>query len=153
MKRAFTLIELLGVIIVLAVISLIVFPIVDKSIKTSKEESLNSIIKTIEKAAQEYVIREHMGYTTSYDKVAIDELIATGYLKDNIINPVTNEKMNGCVVYKWQDEYNQYEYEYQDPCTDKTLIETLLGQYNESNTTGLVKDSTNENLYYYKGTK
>ena len=152
MKKAFTLVELLGVIIVLAVISLIVFPIVDKSIKTSKEESLNSIIKTIEKAAQEYVVREHMGYTTSYDKVDIDELIATGYLKDNIINPVTNQKMNGCVIYKWQDEYNQYEYEYQETCTVKTLIETLLQQYQEGNTTGLVKDSTNPNLYYYTGT-
>ena len=152
LKKAFTLVELLGVIIVLAVISLIVFPIVDKSIKTSKEDSLNSIIKTIEKAAQEYVVREHMGYTTSYDKVDIDELIATGYLKDNIINPVTNEKMNGCVIYKWQNEYNQYDYEYQETCTVKTLIETLLEQYNESNTTGLVKDSTNTNLYYYTGT-
>ena len=152
MKKAFTLVELLGVIIILGVIALIAFPIVNKSIKTSKEESLNSIIKTIEKAAQEYMTREHMGYTTSYDKVDLDELIATGYLKDNIINPVTNDKMNGCVVYKWQDEYNQYEYEYQDPCTVKTLIETLLGQYNESNTTGLVKDGTNENLYYYTGT-
>ena len=152
MKKAFTLVELLGVIIILGVIALIAFPIVDKSIKTGKEESLNSIIKTIEKAAQEYMTREHMGYTTSYDKVDLDELIATGYLKDNIINPVTNDKMNGCVVYKWQDEYNQYEYEYQDPCTVKTLIETLLGQYNESNTTGLVKDTTNPNLYYYTGT-
>ena len=152
MKKAFTLVELLGVIIVLGVISLIVFPIVDKSIKTSKEDSLNSIIKTIEKAAQEYVVREHMGYTTSYDKVDIDELIATGYLKDNIINPVTNQKMNGCVIYKWQNEYNQYDYEYQETCTVKTLIETLLEQYNESNTTGLVKDATNENIYYYTGT-
>ena len=151
MKRAFTLVELLGVIIVLGVISLIVFPIVDKSIKTSKEDSLNSIIKTIEKAAQEYVVREHMGYTTSYDKVDIDELIATGYLKNNIINPVTNQKMNGCVIYKWQNEYNQYDYEYQETCTVKTLIETLLEQYSEENTTGLVKDSENENLYYYKG--
>ena len=152
MKKAFTLVELLGVIIVLGVIALIAFPIVNKSIKTSKEDSLNSIIKTIEKAAEEYVVREHMGYTTSYDKVNLDELIAKGYLKDNIINPVTNDKMNGCVVYKWHDDYNQYKYEYQDPCTVKTLIGTLLGQYNESNTTGLVKDSTNENLYYYTGT-
>ena len=153
MKKAFTLVELLGVIIVLAVISLIVFPIVDKSIKTSKEDSLNSIIKTIEKAAQEYVVREHMGYTTSYDKVDLDELIATGYLKDNIINPVTNEKMNGCVIYKWQSEYNQYQYEYDEEChMENNLISTLLEQYKEGETTGLVKDAYNPNLYYYKGT-
>ena len=34
----------------------------------------------------------------------------------------------------------------------ESLISLLLKQYNSSNTTGLVKDSTNENLYYYKGT-
>ena len=152
MKKAFTLVELLGVIIVLAVISLIVFPIVDKSIKTSKEDSLNSIIKTIEKAAQEYVVREHMGYTTSYDKVDIDELIATGYLKDNIINPVTNEKMNGCVIYKWQDEYNQYQFKYDEECNVPNLITTLLKQYSKDNKNGLVRDEENENLYYYTGT-
>ena len=34
----------------------------------------------------------------------------------------------------------------------KSLISLLLKQYSEDNTTGLVKDSTNENLYYYTGT-
>ena len=34
----------------------------------------------------------------------------------------------------------------------ESLISLLLKQYNSDNTTGLVKDSTNENLYYYKGT-
>ena len=33
-----------------------------------------------------------------------------------------------------------------------TLIETLMNQYNKDNIVGLVKDSTNENLYYYTGT-
>ncbi len=33
-----------------------------------------------------------------------------------------------------------------------TLISTLLEQYSPTNTTGLVKDSTNPNLYYYTGT-
>ena len=34
----------------------------------------------------------------------------------------------------------------------KSLISLLLKQYSEDNTTGLVKDSTNENLYYYTRT-
>ena len=33
-----------------------------------------------------------------------------------------------------------------------SLISLLLEQYSEDNTTGLVKDSTNKNLYYYTGT-
>ena len=34
----------------------------------------------------------------------------------------------------------------------ESLISILLEQYKEGNTTGLVKDATNENLYYYTGT-
>ena len=34
----------------------------------------------------------------------------------------------------------------------ESLISLLLKQYNSDNTTGLVKDSTNEDLYYYTGT-
>src|SRR5699024_1719542 len=33
-----------------------------------------------------------------------------------------------------------------------TLISLLLKQYSPSNEKGLLKDSTNENLYYYTGT-
>ena len=32
------------------------------------------------------------------------------------------------------------------------LIKILMSQYSENNTTGLVKDTTNSNIYYYKGT-
>ena len=35
----------------------------------------------------------------------------------------------------------------------ESLISLLLKQYSPNNTKGLVKDSTNENLYYYTGTK
>ena len=31
------------------------------------------------------------------------------------------------------------------------LIKILMSQYNEGNTTGLVRDSTNSNIYYYTG--
>ena len=35
---------------------------------------------------------------------------------------------------------------------EESLISILLRQYQEGNQKGLVKDSTNENLYYYTGT-
>ena len=38
------------------------------------------------------------------------------------------------------------------PRDPNSLITKLLAQYSADNTTGLVKDSTNENLYYYTGT-
>ncbi len=157
MKKAFTLVELLGVIIILGVLALIVFPIVDKSIKQGKEKALQSTINSIEDAANKYSVEHELGYSTNYNKLDLNELVNNGYLKDDLINPVTNSKLNGCVLYKWDEEYNQYEFKYEDPCPSypeipASLISILLEQYSEGNSTGLVKDSTNENLYYYTGT-
>ncbi len=155
LTNAFTLVELLAVIVILAVIALIATPIVKKSIDNSKNQALKETINSIERAAYNYGYQNDIGYSTEYKKLTLDELINKGFLKGDIINPVTNEKMNGCVLYRWNETNNQYEFKYEIDCPKypESLITVLLEQYNESNTKGLVKDSTNENLYYYTGTK
>ena len=153
-KKGFTLVELLAVIVILAVIALIATPIVKKSIDNSKNQALKETINSIERAAYNYGYQNDIGYSTEYKKLTLDELIDKGFLKGDIINPVTNEKMNGCVLYRWNETNNQYEFKYNEECPKypESLITVLLEQYNESNTKGLVKDSTNSNLYYYTGT-
>ena len=153
-KKGFTLVELLAIIIILAVIALIATPIVKDSIANSKEQALKETINSIERAAYNYGYQNDIGYSTEYKKLTLDELISKGFLKGDIINPVTNEKMNGCVLYRWNDTNNQYEFKYNEECPKypESLINVLLEQYSESNTTGLLKDSTNPNLYYYTGT-
>lgn len=91
-KFGFTLIELLGVIIILGVLALITFPIIDNSIKKSKEQSLERIIDNIEEAAYNYSVENDMGYTTEYNSLQLQKLIENGYLQKDIINPVTNKK-------------------------------------------------------------
>ena len=116
MKKAFTLVELLGVIIILGVLALITFPIIDKSIKQSKEKALQATIANIEDAANKYSVEHDLGYSTSYQKMNLSELVNSGYLKDDLINPVTNSKLKGCVLYKWDEEYKQYEFKYDEEC-------------------------------------
>ena len=62
MKKAFTLIELLGVIIILAVVALITFPIIDNSIQKSRESALERTIENIERAAYSYSVEYDLGY-------------------------------------------------------------------------------------------
>ncbi len=63
-KKGFTLVELIGVIIILGVIALITYPIIDKSIKNSKEQALERIIDNIEEAAYSYSVEHDIGYPT-----------------------------------------------------------------------------------------
>ena len=116
LNKAFTLVELLAVVVILAVIALIATPIVKKSIDNSKNQVLKENISSIEKAAYNYAYQNNIGYDTNYKKLTLDELISKGFLKKDIINPVTNEKMNGCVLYKWNETNNQYEFNYNEIC-------------------------------------
>ena len=110
MKKAFTLIELLAVIALLAIIALITFPSVDKSIKKSKEQSLERTIENIETAARNYGSQYNLGYNVNYDILDLSKIIDAGFLENkSIINPVTNEELSGCVIYRWSEQYKQYE--------------------------------------------
>lgn len=96
----FTLVELIGVIIILGVIALITFPIIDKTIKNCKQQALERIIDNIEESAYRYSVENDIGYSTQYNILTLNELISKGFLKIKIINPITNSEMTGCVNYK-----------------------------------------------------
>ena len=123
MKKAFTLVELLGVIIILGVLALITFPIIDKSIKNSKEKALERAIDNIEEAAYNYSITNDIGYESFYKKLSLEELKKAGFLEKETINPVTNENMTGCVLYKWDESKKQYEFKYDEECDVEIALE------------------------------
>ena len=112
----FTLIELLAVIIILGVLSLITYPIIDKSVKSSKEQALKRTIENIEEAAYNYSIENDIGYPIERKELYLSEIQSKGYLNNKIINPVTNEEMQGCVWYYWDESINQYSFEYDSEC-------------------------------------
>ena len=97
LNKAFTLVELLGVIILLGVIALIAYPIVDKTIESSKESALERTIENIEKTAHTYAVENDLGYPTEKTELYLSELQNKGYLPYNIKNPVTNEQLEGCI--------------------------------------------------------
>ncbi len=152
MKKGFTLIELLAVIIILAIIALITFPIVDNSIKNSKQAALERTIGSIEEAAHNYSSQNNLGYPEEEKAISLDELKSSGFLTSDITNPVTNEEMTGCVLYRWDEAHNQYVFRYDEECKvneeKPNLTSTLLEQVGSK---GLVQDSTNSNIYYYEG--
>ena len=154
-KNAFTLVELIAVIVLLCIIVLISFPALTNVIKGGEEKNKEEALNTIYMAAENYLMANYEKYfinntgDTAY--VYITDLINNNYLNADTINPNNDSGFsNKDVVKITRNEDGTFKYELKYV---KTLIETLLEQYNESNTTGLVKDSTNPNLYYYTGTE
>ena len=153
-KNAFTLVELIAVIVLLCIIVLISFPALTNVIKGGEEKNKEEALNTIYMAAENYLMANYEDYIinntgdTAY--IYITDLMNNNYLNADTVNPNNDSSFSSKDVVKItrnEDGTFKYELEYV-----KTLIETLLEQYNESNTTGLVKDSINSNLYYYTGT-
>ena len=158
MKKGFTLVELIGVIIILALIMLLAVPPILNSIRSTRNELSDASKKIIYTAANLYV-SENLNDFPKYDGntfcVSIDTLSKKEYLPTIVYDSATGDEIPKDSLVEIKVENNNYTYNMNNGCVEvvaKTLIETLLAQYNESNTTGLVKDSTNSNLYYYKGT-
>ena len=122
-KKGFTLVELLGVIVVLAIIGLITMPIVNKTIKSSKEKAYKAQVKEIEKAAKDWS-SDHIDEIPDWESlcpgvgnpinISVENLIDTGYIPEDAKNPLTGDSISGSVSISYDCEYNTYKYEYSE---------------------------------------
>jgi len=117
MKKGFTLVELLSIIIVLGIVIVIAAPIVGNQIKLSENKAYEITVNSIEEAAKRYGTTNMLGYSTTEQVLELSTLFNAGLLKEEeLINPKTEEKMTGCVYYKWNETTNSYEYRYDENC-------------------------------------
>lgn len=118
MKKGFTLVELLCVIIIIAVVTMIAFPLVTSYINKSKEKLYDVQVNDIESAAKKWSLEN----IDKLDKYHINDIYVTleyikhmGYLeKDEILSPKTKEIMDGCVLIKYDNTSKQYLYNYME---------------------------------------
>lgn len=112
MNKAFTLIELLGVIIILAIIVLIAVPQIMTSLNNSKSRAYDMNVSSIEKAASQYVTENASQYSNQDSfQISLDNLCDSGYLDCPVVNPITNDDMTGNVnVTKNDDGTFSYQY-------------------------------------------
>ena len=114
-NKGFTLVELITVITLLGLIGLISIPIVDTSIKKSKEKLYNSQIKEIIKQSKTYITENSFDLQEDEFTICVSTLIKEGYFETTeIINPINKNKMEGKVVVTYNEETKTYLYEYED---------------------------------------
>lgn len=158
-NNAFTLTELIGVVIILGIISLLAFPPILNAIRSTKGKISDASKEILYNAVGLYVsdnINNYPKYNGNKYCVTVNELVKGEYLPTKVYDSVTGNEIPQDSKIEINIENDIYSYNLNNECKEYykygPLIKVLLGQYNESNTTGLVKDTTNENIYYYKGT-
>ena len=123
MKRGFTQEELIAVIIILAAIGLITFPVVTGIINDSHERAYKEQVSLIEDASRKWGIDKQDKLSMEQSiKVSVDTLINEGYIS-NENGPVLKDprdetkNMDGCVEITYVKAHNQYEYIYSEVCS------------------------------------
>ena len=118
-NKGFTLVELLGVLIVLGVLAAIITPTVAGTLKKSREKAYEKQISTLENAAKKWGTEnvDQLPDIGSSKTVAVsfNTLYTTGQIQnEKIIDPRTKESLKGCILVSYNNDYNQYEYNYSD---------------------------------------
>ena len=122
MKKGFTLIELLAVIVVLAIVSLIVFPEVTRIIQNSKQKSYDTQINNLIEAARRAAIKNTLLLPIEQDGskscISLNYLLNNGEIDtDQIYDPRNSSvKLTGTIVVTYNSQYKQFIYEYKDRC-------------------------------------
>ena len=111
-NKGFTLVELLGVLVILAILLTIIIVSVGKIISNSQDSLSNTQKRRIEEVAKQYNIeRGNLDSATSC--VDVTTLINLGYLEgESVIDPKTKAAMTGSVLITYSS--NQYTYRYQE---------------------------------------
>lgn len=113
MKKGFTLIEVLAIIVILGIIASIIGVSVSGTIDNTKNRSYQQQVHTIEKAASMWAVENTQLLPSSGTcTITIEDLYNSGHLPNIPKNPVDGGVMNGKVDIYYYAEKNQYTYKY-----------------------------------------
>ncbi len=116
-NKGFTLIELIGTIVILSLLLLIISPVVTRSIKNGVKQADDQAKANIELAAKNWK-SDNKGSTATF--VTVNELINGGYLDEEVKLPSTSETISSaCVKITLKSENpvtgkKTYDFNYQD---------------------------------------
>lgn len=116
-NKAFTLVELLGVIVILGIIAMITTPIVQRTIIENTEKAYEEQVDSFERAAKNYVAKHPYKMASQCSpncQVTLKTLQEEGFLPSgNIKNPKTDEyfKLDNKVIITYNNSKFSYNYD------------------------------------------
>ena len=121
-KRAFTLIELLAVIVIMGILLTITIPQLINNLKDKKDVALETIKETIVSIGKNYAIDNNI---EAPFYISINDLCTEKYLECPVINPATNSDLVGYVI---MDLNNIYYFSYTIPNISNLIVNLNDGQ-------------------------
>jgi type IV pilus assembly protein PilA len=120
MKKGFSLVELLAIIVLLGLIVMISVPIVNNNINKSKEKTKKIQVQSIIKASKNYTMKNSdilPEYEDSPISIEMKTLIDNKLIDtDKVIDPKSGKTMSGCIEVTYNSTNKSYNYEYVDKC-------------------------------------
>ena len=123
MKKGFTLVELTGVVIILALISILVMPPIIEMISGKKQEISQAGEKLLFSAGQLYLSENIETYPSLPGRIycmTVGDLINGKYLPDPLKDPISKEEISLNKYVKAQNNGGIFDYSLADECYEST---------------------------------
>lgn len=132
-KNGFTLVELLGVVIILAMLGLIIVPTINKVLADNKNELYEVQIRNIKSGASNFVseniFSENLNIpNNSSIGIKLGKLKELGYIDSDITNPITKNKFSDDMVILITNNDNGFSY---TVCDERVNCNTNVRIYGE----------------------
>ena len=119
MKKGFTLVEVLSVLVIISIFTTITIISVNYSINRSRERAYSENIEKIKASFHGWAL-ENLENLPKGDEIFFydfDLLFSEGIIEGEIIDPRTNEPMSGCIMFSYNENTSQYVIKYdEDEC-------------------------------------
>ena len=130
LKNAFTLVELLAVIVILAIVLIIAVPGVLSIINKTKNSAYDRQVDMIKEAAKNYVTANSITWSGDDPKstlVTLDMLQSSGYLDKKVLDPRDKKEILCANVLVTKDNKNKITYGVDMSCNDVQPITPRVG--------------------------
>jgi len=136
MKKAFTLVELLAVIILLGLLGLIIYPTVNGVIKNNKNKLHDKQIKELIRLGNTYAASNanKLRYDGIKNILTFNDLYEAGLIQTNtVIDPKTDLELTGCLSLTFNEKRNVFDIEYTNDCNPLFKVSgTIIPSYSFS---------------------
>jgi len=115
MKKGFTLVEVLAVIVVLSIIAVIIFPKINNSTSKAKDKAYDVQIKALKEAAQKYIVTKNTSALptdpNTVSCISFSTLMVEGIIETDIITDPrdSSKRIEGYIVVNSNSEYSYNE--------------------------------------------